>query len=151
VQEIANQIASGAANADALTALAAAKGLKAQDQKSFILGSPLGQGPSASTNEALEDAVFAMKAGDVTKTPIKIGENFVIVGVKTREDASMDEFAKQRDQLVDQMLQQKRSSVFNDYLSAIRREYETDGKIVFYPDAIAKLDTPELPFGEEEQ
>ena len=151
VQEIANQIASGAANADALTALATTKGLKAQDQKSFILGSPLGQGPSASTNEALEDAVFAMKAGDVTKTPIKIGENYVIVGVKTREDASMDEFAKQRDQLVEQMLQQKRSSVFNDYLSATRREFETDGKIVMYPDAIAKLDTPELPFGEPEQ
>lgn len=151
VQDIANQIASGAASADALAALAASKGLKAQDQKSFILGSPLGQGPSASTNESLEDAIYAMKVGDVTKTPIKLGDGFVIVGVKNREDASMDEFAKQRDTLVEQMLQQKRSAVFSDYLASVRKQLETDGKIVFYPDAIAKVDGPELPLGEEPQ
>jgi peptidyl-prolyl cis-trans isomerase D len=151
VQDIANQIASGAASPDALAALASSKGLKAQDQKSFILGSPLGQGPSASTNEALEDALFGMKAGDVTKTPVKLGDGFVIVGVKSREDASMDEFAKQRDTLVEQMLQQKRSAVFSDYLASVRRQLETDGKIVFYPDAIAKVDGPELPLSEEQQ
>ena len=151
VQDIANQIASGAASPDALAALASSKGLKAQDQKSFILGSPLGQGPSASTNEALEDALFGMKAGDVTKTPVKLGDGFVIVGVKSREDASMDEFAKQRDTLVEQMLQQKRSAVFSDYLASVRRQLETDGKVVFYPDAIAKVDGPELPLSEEQQ
>lgn len=151
VQDIANQIASGAASPDALAALATAKGLKAQDQKSFILGSPLGQGPSASTNQALEDAIYAMKAGDVTKTPVKMGDGFVVVGVKNREDASMDEFAKQRDTLVEQMLQQKRNSVFSDYLAATRKSLENDGKIVFYPDAIAKVDGPELPLGEEQQ
>jgi peptidyl-prolyl cis-trans isomerase D len=152
VQDIANQIASGAGGADALTALATAKGLKAQDQKSFIIGSPLGQGPSASTNEALEDAIYGMKPGDVTKTPIKVGDNYVIVGVNSRADASMDDFAKQRDSLVEQMLQQKRGTVFNDYLSSTRRQFETDGKIVFYPDAIAKVDGPtDLPLGEEEE
>jgi len=151
VQDIANQIASGAANPDALAALATAKGLKAQDQKSFILGSPLGQGPSASTNEALEDALISMKTGDVTKTPIKLGDGLVIVGVKNREEASMDEFAKQRDTLVEQALQQKRGAVFSDYLAATRRNLETDGKIVFYPDAIAKVDGPELPISGDEQ
>jgi len=151
VEEIANQIASGASGADALSALATGKGLKAQDQKSFILGSPLGQGPSASTNEALEDAIFGMKAGDVTKAPIKVGDNYVIVGVKSREDANMDDFAKQRDTLVEQMLQQKRSAVFSDYLAATKRKLETDGKIVIYPDALAKIDGPELPFGDTEQ
>ena len=67
VEEIAKQIASGAASADALAAAATAKGMKAKDQKAFIIGSPLGDGPSASTSEALEDAVYAMKSGDVTK------------------------------------------------------------------------------------
>jgi peptidyl-prolyl cis-trans isomerase D len=151
MQDIANQIASGAANADALAAIATSKGLKADDQKSFILGSPLGQGPSASTNEALEDAIYAMKPGDVTKTPIKIGDNLVIVGVRSREDASMDEFAKQRDTLLDQMLQQKRNTVFSDYLASTKQKMETDGKIVIYPDAVAKLDEPDTPQGEEPQ
>jgi len=50
IENIANQIASGSANATGLAAAAQAKGLKAEDQKSFVLGSPLGQGPSASTS-----------------------------------------------------------------------------------------------------
>ena len=151
VQDIANQIASGSANADALAALATSKGLKAQDQKSFILGTPLGQGPSATTNDALEDAIYGMKAGDVTKTPIQLGDNWVIVGVKNRQDASMDDYAKQRDDLMEQMLQQKRNTVFTDYMSATKQKMETDGKIVLYPDVIAKVDVPEEPGGEEQQ
>ena len=151
VQDIANQIASGAANADALASLATLKGLKAQDQKSFILGTPLGQGPSATTNDALEDAIYGMKAGDVTKTPIQLGDNWVIVGVENRQEASMDDYAKQKDDLMEQMLQQKRNTVFTDYLSATKQKMEADGKIVLYPDAIAKADGPELPLGEEPQ
>ncbi|HEY2865639.1 MAG TPA: peptidyl-prolyl cis-trans isomerase, partial [Pyrinomonadaceae bacterium] len=151
VQDIANQIASGSANADALAALATSKGLKAQDQKSFILGTPLGQGPSATTNDALEETIFGMKTGDITKTPIQLGDNWVIVGVKNRQDASMDDYAKQRDDLTEQMLQQKRNSVFTDYLSATKQKMETDGKIVLYPDVIAKVDVPDQQPGEEQQ
>ena len=85
-----------------------------------------------------------------TAAPIKFGDGFVIVGLKNREDASMDEFAKQRDTLVEQMIQQKRNAVFSDYLASVRQQLETDGKIVFYPDAIAKVDGPELPFNEDQ-
>jgi parvulin-like peptidyl-prolyl isomerase len=121
--------------------------LKAQDQKAYILGTPLGQGPAASTSEALEEAVYAMNTGDVTKTPVKVGENWLVVGVKNREEANMDDFAKQRDQLVAQMLQQKRSAVFTDYLAATRRKLESDGSIIIYSEALAKADAPEMPFG----
>ena len=55
VEQIAKDIAAGATNAEALAAAAQSKGLKAQDSKSFILGSPLGQGPSAATSEELEE------------------------------------------------------------------------------------------------
>ncbi|HEX8638072.1 MAG TPA: peptidylprolyl isomerase [Pyrinomonadaceae bacterium] len=141
VEEIARQIASGAANAGALSAAAQSKGLKVQEQKGFILGSPLGQGPSASTNETLEDAIYGMKEGEVMKTPIKVGDNWYVVGVAKREDASMDDFAKQRDTLMQAMLQQKRSEVFSDYLAATRRKMETAGDIKIYKDALAKVDT----------
>lgn len=151
VEELAKQIASGAISVGALGAAASAKGLKAQDQKSFILGSPLGQGSAASTSGALEDAIYGMKEGDVTKTPIKVGDNWYIVGVTKREDASMDEFAKQRDELISQMETRKRGEVFSDYLAATRQKFEADGKIILYPDAIAKLDTPELPLGDLNQ
>ena len=51
--------------------------MTAKDQKGFILGSPLGEGPTAGTNKDLEDAIYAMKEGEVTKTPIKVGDNWV--------------------------------------------------------------------------
>lgn len=149
VEEIAKQIAAGAASAGDLSAAAQGRSMKAQDQKSFIIGSPLGQGPSASTNEALEDAIYVMKEGDVTKTPLKVGDNWYVVGVTKREEANMDDFAKQRDDLIGQMLQQKRGEVFSDYLAATRQRMETAGQIKIYPDAIAKIDAPTLPFGEE--
>jgi peptidyl-prolyl cis-trans isomerase D len=140
VEEIAKQIAAGAGSAGDLNAAATAKGLKAQEQKSFILGSPLGQGPSASTSEALEDAVYGLKAGEVTKTPLKVGDNWYVVGVTSRQEANMDDFAKQRDQLVQSMAQQKRGQVFTDYLAAVRRKMEQSGDIKIYNEVLEKLD-----------
>lgn len=149
VEEIAKQIASAAASAGDLTNAATAKNLKAQEQKSFILGSPLGQGPTASTNETLEDAIWGLKEGEVTKTPIKVGDNWYIVGLNKREEANMDDFAKQRDQLIEQKLTQKRGQVFSDYLAATRAQYEADGKIKIYTEELEKIDAlaPQQPAG----
>lgn len=149
VQEIANQIASGTANVSALAGVAANKNMKVLDAKSYSLGSPLGTGPSASTTKELEEAVYAMKEGEVTKKPINIGDNWFVVGVNKRTDASMDQFAKDRDRLRDDMLDRKRGEVFSDYMTAARVRMEADGSIKVYEDAIAKLDAqsagPELP------
>lgn len=142
VEEIAKQIASGAASASALGAAATAKGMTVKDQKNLILGSPLGEGPTAGTSEALEDALFAMKAGDVTKTPIKVGDNWYVVGVNKREDANTADFAKQRSGLIETMLGKKRQAVFTDYLAAAKQKMETGGYIKIYKDALDKIDAP---------
>ena len=142
VEEIANQIAAGAVNSGALAAAATAKGMTAKDQKNFVLGSPLGEGPSASTNEALETAIFALKAGEVTKTPLKVGDNWYVVGVTKREDANTADFAKQRSGLLEQMLSKKRGDVFSDYLAATKQKYEANGSIKIYKAALAKVDEP---------
>ncbi len=148
VAEIANAIAAGSPTAAAVAAAATSKGLKAEESKSFILGSPLGKGSTATTNETLEDAIFGLKQGETTKTPIQIGDSYYIVGVNSREEANMDEFAKQRSGLMEQMLGRKRGEVFADYIAATRQKMETDGKIKIYKDAIAKLDEGGLPFGD---
>ncbi len=140
VEEIAHAIASGAGSAAGLSAAATAKGIKAKDQKSFVLGSPLGEGASASTNQAMEDAIFALKSGGVTNTPLKAGDNWYIVGVTNREEAN--DFAKQRDSLVEQMLSKKRAGVFSDYLAATKKRLEDGGYIKIYKDALAKVDAP---------
>lgn len=145
---IANEIASGAANAGALAGLASGKGLKAEESKGFILGSPLGTGTAATTNEALEDAIYALRQGEVTKTPIQIGDSYYIVGVSNRQEANMDDFAKQRSTLMEQMATRKKGEVFSDYLASTRRKMEEAKEIVIYDAAIKKLDESDLPFND---
>ncbi|MBX3297835.1 MAG: SurA N-terminal domain-containing protein [Acidobacteria bacterium] len=142
VEELAKQIASGAANAGALAAVAAAKGLKAKDQKAFVLGTPLGEGSSAATSEALEDAIYALKDGEVTRSPIKSGDNWLIVGVTKREDANNADFAKQQGSLTDQMLSSRRASVFSDFLAAAKKKLEDSGQIKIYKEVVERLDGP---------
>ena len=140
IADIANQIAAGATSADALAAAAQGKGLTAETQQGYIVGTPLGKGPSATTSDELEAAILAMRDGQATNKPIKIGENYYIVGVKHRDEANMDEFAKKRDELMEQMLSRKRGEVFADYIAAARRRLESDGYIKVYNDAVAKVD-----------
>ena len=144
---IANEIASGAANVGALAGAASGKGLKAEESKGFVLGSPLGTGTSATTNEALEDAIYALRQGEVTKTPIQIGDAYYIVGVNNREEANMDEFAKQRSTLMEQLAGRKKGEIFSDYLASTRRKMEEAKEIVIYDAAVKKLDEGDLPIG----
>lgn len=158
VEEIAKQIG-GAASAADLANAAKAKNLKVQEQKSFILGSPLGQGTSASTNEQLEEAIYNLKVGEVTKTPVKVGDNWYVIGVMKREEANMEEFAKQRDTLVEAKLTEKRGQVFQDYLASVRQQMESKKEIQIYQDAMAKLESdsptdmqmPQFPQGFPQQ
>ena len=140
VEEIAKQIAAAASSANDLSSAAQSKGLKAQESKSFILGSPLGQGPSAATSEELENAIYGLKPGEVTKTPVKINDNWYVVGVNSREEANLTEFAKERDELIQAKLREKRGQIFSDYLTSRRREMEAKGDIKIYNDALAKLE-----------
>ena len=149
IEEIANAIAAGSTTAAVIATAALASKMKAKEQKSFILGSPLGEGPSATTSEALEDAIYNMKEGEATKAPIKIGEAYYIVGVTKRQEANMDDFAKQRDDLMEQMLTKKRGEVFQDYLASTRLRMETGGDIKIYKDAVARIDEGSLPLGAE--
>jgi parvulin-like peptidyl-prolyl isomerase len=147
METVAKAIAGGSQTAAGLAAAAASQNLKSADQKSFILGSPLGQGPNATTSVALEDAIYALKDGEVTKEPIKVGDAWYVVGVNKREEANMEDFAKQRDDLMNQMLQRKRGEVFADYVAATRQRMEANGDIKIYETAVAKLDDADLPGG----
>jgi peptidyl-prolyl cis-trans isomerase D len=143
VEEVAKQIAAGASSASALSGAASAKGAKAEESKGYTAGMPLGKGATSSTSKALEDAISALKVGEVTKTPIKAGENWYIVGVTNRTEAKMEDFAKQRDQMMESSLMQKRNQVFQDYVADIRKKMETDGKIKIYDDVLKKADEVE--------
>ena len=140
MEQVAKDIANNANSADALRAAAEKAGLKAADAKEYKIGSPLGEGTAAATSAALDDAIYNLSPGEVTKTPIKAGENYYVVGLAKRNEASMDEFAKQRDQLVQTALISEKGQVFSDYLADLRRRLEDQGRLKIYKDALAKLE-----------
>lgn len=150
VEQIAKDIAAGSANAAGIAAAATGKGLKAEDSKNFILGSPLGQGETAATSKQLEDTIFALKSGEIAKTPIKVGDNWYVVGVTNRTEANMDEFAKERDQIWQGMVSGKRGQVFSDYVSEIRQKMEAAGQIKVYKEVIDKIDAADKAAQTEE-
>ena len=140
MDQIAKELAEGATSVAGLKSMAEGKGIKIQDSKDYRSGTALGVGNEAGTSEELEDAVFALKEGEVTKTPVKIGDTWFVVGLNSKLDANMDDFAKQRDQLVEQSLGMKKSQAFSDFLSDARRRYETEGRIKIYENVIQKIE-----------
>ena len=60
----------------------------------------------------------------------------------------MDDFAKQRTALMEQMAMRKKGEVFSDYIAATGQKLEADGKITIYKEALTKLDEGDLPFGD---
>lgn len=145
----AKEIASGAGSAADLKAAAEKIGLEAETEESYKLGSPLG---AAGTSAALDDALYALKSGEVTKTPIKIGDSWVVLGVTKRTDADMATYASQRDQLAQSLLKDRQNQVFEDYIGATQARMKRDGKITIYQDVLAKMEedepvpTPRFPF-----
>jgi len=136
LEQTARELASTSNGAGELKAAAEKFGLKAETADAYKLETPLGQ---AGTSPAADEAIYAMKAGEVTKTPIKIGDTWVVIGANKRTDADLAEFAKQRDQLIEQALTERRSQVYEDYLTAARARMEHEGDIKIYEDVLAKV------------
>jgi peptidyl-prolyl cis-trans isomerase D len=142
LEKTARDLASSAASPDALKAAAEKLGLKADDEEAFNMGRPMG---AAGADAALDAAVFALKAGEITKTPVNVGGKWVVVGVKNRKDADMAEFDKQRSQLVEKALSERRGQVFDEYLVNARQRLEEKGEIEIKRDTLAQLVESEPP------
>ncbi|MFL6332988.1 MAG: peptidyl-prolyl cis-trans isomerase, partial [Pyrinomonadaceae bacterium] len=140
LEQTAKEIAASAGGTDALKAAAEKAGLKAQEEEAFKLGRPLG---SAGADPALDAAVYQLKTGEGTKTPVKVGDKWVVVAVKARRDSKPEEFEKQKTELTERALEERRGQLFDDFLVEARRKLEEKGQIEIYRDALAQLDEEE--------
>jgi peptidyl-prolyl cis-trans isomerase D len=142
LEQAARDLATNSASPEALKAAAEKLGLKAQDEEGFHLGRPLG---SAGADPSIDAAVFALKQGETTKTPVKVGDTWVVVGVRKRDDAKMEDFDKRKAELTDRALNERREQVFDDFLTAARRRLDEKGDIQINRDALAQLEEAETP------
>ena len=125
-----------------LKAAAEKLGLEAKAEASFKLGTPLGE---AGSSVLIDDPLYASKAGDVIKAPIFLNQNYLVIGVTKRTDADPLEFIKQRDSLMQTALTERKNQVFEDYLAAVQRRMESNGKVKIYKDVLIALQDEEEP------
>lgn len=142
LEEKAKQLIANAKTPGDLKAGAAALGLEAKAEASYKLATPLGD---AGSSVVLDDPLYAAKAGEVIKTPIFLNQNYIVLGVNTRTEADLAEFAKQRESLMQSALTERKNQVFDDYLTAVQRTMEQNGKIKVYKDVLAGMQDEEAP------
>jgi peptidyl-prolyl cis-trans isomerase D len=142
LEEKAKELIANAKTPGDLKAGAAALGLEAKAEASYKLATPLGD---AGSSVLLDDPLYAAKAGEVIKTPIFLNQNYIVIGVNKRTEADLAEFAKQRDSLMQTALTERKNQVFEDYLTAVRRGMEQNGKIKIYKDVLAGMRDEEAP------
>ncbi|MGH9871790.1 MAG: SurA N-terminal domain-containing protein [Pyrinomonadaceae bacterium] len=140
LEQRARDLAASVNSAADLKAAAEKAGFEVATEESFKLGSPLGE---TGASPALDEALYALKNGEVTKSPIKISSGLVVLGLTNRHEADLAEFAKQKEQLTQTMLSGKQSQIYEDYISAVQQRMKQDGKIKIYTDVLNKLEESE--------
>ncbi len=138
-----SEISSSLTNPAEIRSAGEKTGFDVATEEGYKLGSTLGK---AGTSPALDEAIYALKTGGVTKTPVKVGNNWVILGVTNRHESDLAEFAKQREQLTQTMLSAKQNQLFEDYIAAVQQRMKQNGKIKVYQDVLASMeeDEPEV-------
>lgn len=148
LEQKAKEIAASVTDPGGLKVAAEKAGFEVATEEDFKVGSPLGK---AGASPALDEAIYALKTGEVAKTPIKVGDNWVVLGATKRTDADLAAFASERDQLTQSLLTERQNQVFEDYLSAVEASLKNDGKIKIYKEVLASMEeeepvaAPQLP------
>lgn len=150
LEQKAKDFAASLSGPDGIKAAGEKDGYDAGTEESFKLGSSLGK---AGTSTVLDDLVYSLKPGEFSKTPIKVDDKWVIVGVTKRNEADMTGLPAQRDTLKQSMVSERQDQVFDDYVTGVEQRMRKEGKIKIYPEVLAQLDEgepvaePGLPAG----
>jgi peptidyl-prolyl cis-trans isomerase D len=78
--------------------------------------------PEIGINQQVEDAVFKLKQGE-TSGPISTDNAVVVVHVKERQDAKPADFESGKDQLKDELRNQKQTEFFQAYMGKAREKF----------------------------
>lgn len=120
-------------------------------EEGWKLSSTLGK---AGTSTAIDDVIYNLKEGEVSKTPLKIDDKWVIVGIVKRIEPDFKGFAEgERDRLKEQLLRARQTQVFEDYIAGVMQKMKQDGRIQIYDKVLQSFDDlqpvaePALPPG----
>jgi peptidyl-prolyl cis-trans isomerase D len=151
LEQRAKELAASLNAPDAVKAAGEKDGFDSGFEEGFKLTSTLGKAGSSS---AIDDAIYNLKEGEVSKTPIKVDDKWVIVGIVKRTEPDFKAYNEgERDRLKQQLLGARQNQVFEDYIAGVQQKMKQNGKITIYEDVLKALDEsqpvaePALPPG----
>lgn len=142
LEQKANELLSATKSVADIKAAGEKAGFEVGTEEDWKIGSVIGK---AGTSPALDETAYLLKTGEIIKTPIKVGDNWVILGATKRVDADLAAFASQRPQMTQQLLNQRQSQLWDDYVTKVLEEMKRTGKIKIYKDVLATLEEDEPP------
>ena len=80
-------------------------------------------------------AAFGMKAGEVS-APAPIGPNWLVYRIQSKTEANMADFDKQKKELTDQVLNEKRGLAYEAFRSGLEEQLKQEGKLKLMPDKL---------------
>ena len=86
-----------------------------------------GLSPDATTS--IVDFAFASQDGNVMKSPVRMPDGFVVVQLKQHKTATRDEFAKDRETFVQELVRAKRDEALSLYVRRLREQAKDDIKV----------------------
>jgi peptidyl-prolyl cis-trans isomerase D len=141
IEQKAKDLLASLSSPDAIKAAGEKEGYDAGLEEGFKLSSTLGK---AGSSAALDDAIYGLKQGEISKTPIKVNDNWVIVGLVKRAEPDFTSFnGGERDRLKQQLVSQRETQVFEDYIAGVQQRMKQAGKITIYDKVLDQLDESE--------
>jgi peptidyl-prolyl cis-trans isomerase D len=110
-------------------AVAKALGLDPKTSEDF---SRAGSVPNVGSGKQL-NAAFNMKVGEVS-APLPLGTNWVVYRIESKTAANMADFDKQKKELTDQVLNEKRALAYEAFRSGLEERLKQEGKLKLMPE-----------------
>jgi peptidyl-prolyl cis-trans isomerase D len=140
LEQKAKEILSSVKTVADIKAVGEKAGFEVGTAEDWKIGSPISK---AGNSPALDEVAYLLKAGEITKTPIKVGDNWVILGATNRVDADLAAFASRRPQMTQSLLTQRQTQLWDDYVTKLQEDMKRAGKIKIYKDVLATLEEDE--------
>jgi len=100
-----------------------------QTSSAFNRGGDPFPGLSPDGTTSIVDFAFSSQDGNVIKDPIRMPDGFVVVQLKQHKTATRDEFAKDRETFVQELVRAKRDEALSLYVRRLRDQAKDDIKV----------------------
>jgi peptidyl-prolyl cis-trans isomerase D len=129
-QELIKRVKAG----EKFAAAAKALGLDAKTSDDFARGGSIS---NVASGKQLS-AAFQLKTGEVG-APLQLGANWLVYEVVDKVEPNPADFDKQKKEITDAVLQQKRSVAFEAFQAALEERLKKEGKLQLMPDKLRSL------------